>query len=54
MIILSENNAFQNIRRCLDKKCSDVFQIEDLLQFCIQIIFYEKISYYSRPSLVSV
>ena len=44
MIILSENNAFQNIRRCLDKKCSDVFQIEDLLQFCIQIIFYEKIN----------
>ena len=44
MIILAENNAFQNIQKCLDKKCNAVHQIEDFLQFCIQIIFYEKIN----------
>ncbi len=52
MIILCENNAFQNIQKCLDGICTydNVFeenrhhQIEDLLQFCIQIVFHEKIN----------
>ena len=43
MKILAENNAFQNIQRCLDKKCSDVHQVTDFIQLCIQIIFYENI-----------
>ena len=44
MVILSENNSFQNIQRCLNKKCNAVHQVEDFLQFCIQIIFYDKIN----------
>jgi hypothetical protein len=44
MDILIENNAFHNISACLNKKCNDVSQIEDFIQLCIQIIFYEHIS----------
>jgi hypothetical protein len=43
MIILSENNAFQNIAKCLKKECSSLEQIEDFLQHCIEIIFCDKI-----------
>jgi len=44
MDILGENGAFQNIGLCIDKKCKDTDQIDDFLQLCIQMIFYEKIS----------
>jgi len=51
MNILCENNAFQNIEKCLDGKCTYhpvlgdnmYHQIEDMLQFCIHIIFQDKI-----------
>jgi hypothetical protein len=42
MTILTENNAFQNISKCLQKRCSDYSQIEDFLQYCIELIFYDK------------
>lgn len=46
MDILTENNAFQNVGMCITKKCNDDFinQTDDFLQFCIQMLFYEKIS----------
>jgi len=52
MDILCENNAFQNIRKCLDGECiyhdilgnDQYHQIEDFLQFCVQIIFYDRIN----------
>ena len=52
MNILCENNAFQNIDKCLKGECTyhpilgtnQYHQIEDMLQFCIQIIFFEKIN----------
>ena len=51
MEILVENNAFHNIQNCLEGNCTDLdilkkdrhHQIEDLLQLCIQIIFYDTI-----------
>jgi len=51
MIILAENNAFQNIDKCIQGKChydnnklSPCHEIEDMLQFCIQIIFHDRIN----------
>jgi len=41
-IILTENNAFQSVGKALEKKCTEYFQIKDFLQYCIQLIFYEK------------
>jgi len=50
MIILAENNAFQNIQKCIDRECRRFdnkdkcyHQLEDLLQFCVKIIFCENI-----------
>jgi AraC-like DNA-binding protein len=42
MVILTENNAFQNIGKCLQKKCKNTEQIEDFLQYCIEFLFYDK------------
>jgi len=42
MIILTENNAFQNISKCLNAKCDSEIQVYDFLQFCIEFIFYDK------------
>jgi len=44
MNILIENSAFQNMGLCIGKKCQDDDQIDDFLQVCIQMIFYEKFS----------
>jgi len=44
MVILAENSAFQNLGLCIEKKCKDTDQIDDFLQLCIQMIFYDKIS----------
>ena len=52
MDILCENNAFQNIDKCLKRECTyppilgknKHYQVEDLLQFCIQIIFHDTIN----------
>ena len=43
MRIFTENNAFHNIQKCLDTQCTDVCQAEDFLQFCVQIILYDRI-----------
>jgi hypothetical protein len=40
--ILTENNAFHNIAKSLQRECTDYDQIEDFLQYCIALIFYEK------------
>jgi hypothetical protein len=42
MVILTENNAFQNIGKCLHKECTSETQIDDFLQFCIEFIFYDR------------
>jgi hypothetical protein len=44
--ILAENNGIQNFGSSLNKQCKPGHEneIEDFLQLCIQIIFYEKIS----------
>ncbi|MDR1443379.1 MAG: hypothetical protein LBI94_00705, partial [Treponema sp.] len=44
MNILAENNAIQNLGSCIYKRCSDIDQIEDFIQLCIQMIFYEEIN----------
>jgi len=44
MVVLAENGAFQNLGLCIEKKCKDTDQIDDFLQLCIQMIFYDKIS----------
>ena len=44
MEILTENGAFQNFGLCITKKCTDLDQIDDFLQLCTQLIFYEKIN----------
>jgi len=46
-VILIENTAFQNVGKALLKECSNnfeiaKFQIADFIQYCIQLIFYEK------------
>lgn len=42
MVILTENNAFQNIAKNLQAQCTDCDQIDDFLQYCIELIFYEE------------
>ena len=42
MVILIGNNAFQNVGKTLRKECTDTFQVADFIQYCIQLIFYEK------------
>lgn len=42
MVILTENNAFQNVGKCLQKRCNDITQIEDFLQYCIELIFFDR------------
>ena len=41
-VILTENNAFQNFGKCLQKQCLDENEMEDFLQLCIEFIFYDK------------
>jgi hypothetical protein len=41
-MILTENNAIQNVGKVLRKECTDYFQIADFIQYCLQLIFYEK------------
>lgn len=43
VIIITENNAFQNIGKCLHKQCTSESEIDDFLQFCIEYIIYDKI-----------
>jgi len=42
LVILTENNAFQSVGKALEKKCTERFQIEDFLQYCVQLIFFDK------------
>jgi len=44
MNILIDNTGLQNFGSCLLKKCQDENAIDDFLQICIQIIFYDKLS----------
>jgi len=45
-VIFTENNAFLNFGKCLQKQCANGDQAKDLskdfLQFCIEFIFYDK------------
>ena len=43
MIILTENNVIKNIMKTLNKKCDSENQIDDFLQFCIQLLFFDTI-----------
>ena len=42
LAILTENNSFQSVGKALEKKCTEHFQIEDFLQYCVQLLFFEK------------
>jgi hypothetical protein len=44
MDILAENNALHNLGLCMNKRCKDTEQVDDFIQLCIQMIFYNKIS----------
>jgi len=41
MTILTENNLIQNVGKAMRKECTDIDQINDFLQYCQQLIFYE-------------
>ena len=43
MTILTENNGFQNIGKCLEGRCDSIDQISDFIQYCIEFIFYDDI-----------
>jgi len=44
MNILIDNTGLQNFGACFSKKCRDENAVDDFLQMCIQMVFYDKLS----------